>query len=275
MRNGMGSLWESMSHHWGSLEKSRIDGLIWGQMISRQIDGPRNAGKSHLVEHLHLNDLERRPKTIQMEKAEKVPKRRILYTMVSQHSHEKSTVWMVFTRGIFNSELFVYRRVFQMNHFQLYLRKKPLYWGFTYKKWHFKYLHKRSRVRVANHFWFQQIRHWNAGWCACYAAMVWNFKTVGTDSFHQLFWIIKLCINMDRKSSDPLHPKKIETKTHRLYLVYFQSFDASLYGKGPLSRVRHVYFHRSKALPGSRLLRSSWDAQHDRLILRLKELFGA
>lgn len=108
----------------GGLQKSRIDGLIWGQMISRQIDGPRNAGKSHLVEHLHLNDLERRPKTIQMEK---VPKRRILYTMVSQHSHEKSTVWMVFTRGIFNSELFVYRRVFQMNHFQLYLRKKPLY----------------------------------------------------------------------------------------------------------------------------------------------------
>jgi len=45
--------------------------------------------------------------------------------MVSQHSHEKSTIWMVFTRGIFNSELFVYRRVFQMNHFQLYLRKSP------------------------------------------------------------------------------------------------------------------------------------------------------
>ena len=31
-------------------------------MISRQIDGPLNAGKPHLVENLHLNDLERRPK---------------------------------------------------------------------------------------------------------------------------------------------------------------------------------------------------------------------
>lgn len=94
---------------------------------------------------------------------EKVPKRRILYTMVSQHSHEKSTIWMVFTRGIFNSELFVYRRVFQMNHFQLYLRKSPFIEALLAKKWPFtKYLHKRSRVRVANHFWFQQIRHWNA-----------------------------------------------------------------------------------------------------------------
>ena len=41
-------------------------------MISRQIDGPLNAGKPHLVvENLHLNDLEHRPKKANRKGTEK------------------------------------------------------------------------------------------------------------------------------------------------------------------------------------------------------------